>query len=540
MKTSPRLEDLLDFLANPLSYPVPPEAVDIIQTHISVVALAGDFAYKLKKSIDLGFLDFSSLAQRKFYCEEEIRLNQRLSQGVYLAVLPIYWNDQHLSFQHLPASQVVDYVVKMRRLTEESFLVNLIQKPDFEAFRLNHLTKKLKDFYQKNLYTVKSQAIDDLMGQNVAENFTQMRDSVHKTIPSWVYHILQKYQTDFLTHNAYRFAQRHQQGKIIEGHGDLRSEHIHLLDNQANIYDCIEFSERLRYLDWLNDVAFLTMDLAYRKRYDLVKYLKINLIDSIESEPVDDLLNFYESYRACVRGKVDSFKALEAEIPPEIRAFNSQKAQEYFYLALRYAVLGRNPTLIIVLGGVATGKTTVAANVAKYLNIKHFNSDTLRKQIHNLPLYHRLPDIARGQLYTPQANQMVYEELNRQALQTLDKEGFAVVDATFRNQVFLQNLIDICEKKQIQVLLIQTLASEQTVVARLQQREYEQVVSDMRLSDYQAQEFTLQYAAREMTKNYFEINTEGDLVGSLENLFLEIQEKISDKSKNNRKATIFA
>ncbi|MCU0238765.1 MAG: AAA family ATPase, partial [Pyrinomonadaceae bacterium] len=318
---------------------------------------------------------------------------------------------------------------------------------------------------------------------------------------------IEPYLRAFPQEHAAWFARRQQAGKITEGHGDLRCEHIHFQDDTLTIYDCIEFSERLRCLDWLNDLAFLLMDLEHRRCVPYAAHLQDKMLTALETEPVRALLDFYKTYRACVRGKVHTLKAAETEVPPETQAESRQKARQYFQLALRYTVLGSAPTLIVCLGGVATGKTTVAQALADELGIRQLSSDVVRKQRADVDVLERLPDAERQRLYTPQMTDLVYAELARQGIAETRQSGAAVLDATYRQPEKLQHLQERCHRENIRLVVIETTAPPQEIRKRLAGRETEPMASDMRLADYNPARFSLAYAVEDYATDVLQVNT---------------------------------
>ncbi|TDB60399.1 bifunctional aminoglycoside phosphotransferase/ATP-binding protein [Arundinibacter roseus] len=505
----PSLSDRIDFLTNPSSFSEPTATVEIRQTHISVVALTDRYVYKLKKPVLFDFLDFSTLEKRLYYCEEEIRLNRRLSPQLYVGLLPLYFANGQLSFE--PGGRLVDYVIQMHRLPEEGMLVHQIRQDDFPLHRLDNIAARLLDFYQTQLskpeltpYGNHSHIRHTI--EDVFHGF-ELRPTPAQSAP--IPQVIKKYLFDFLDQHAILFAQREQQHRIVEGHGDLRTEHIHTTwAEEINVYDCLEFDKKLRTVDWLNDVAFLLMDLDYRHRNDLSRRLETTWLSALETEPVTNLLTFYKTYRACVRAKINGLTSVEEEVPAAKREESRQKAYGYYQLALRYAVLGAGPTVLLCMGGVASGKSTLAARLAQWFNCQHLNSDQIRKQQAGLDPLTRLPDHLRAKLYTPENTQHVYEALWQQARQQIDKQGLVVLDATFRQQEYLQTLVANCHTHGICLLILHTTAPEAVVLTRLKKRETEPGVSDMRLSDYSPEIFQVGYEPDSLAPQVLTVSTE--------------------------------
>lgn len=508
MASVPALVDFIKFLSDKTSYDTPTDEVSILQTHISVVSLTGQFVYKLKKSVLFNFLDFSTLQKRLFYCQEEVRLNQRLSTDLYLGILPIYWDGHKLSFQ--AEGDVVEYVIKMRRLSDENLLINRLKSPDFPMSQMDLLANRLLTFYQNTPTSPEISAFASIesIKTTMLEITSDFNDATRQTLSPLAARWIQTALFQFIESNKGILEARIQLGKIIEGHGDLRSEHVHIEHNTVTVYDCIEFSQRLRCLDWLNDLAFLLMDLEYRHCYPQAAYLQHKLLAVLEKDDVSLLLNFYKIYRACVRGKVDTIKYREFEVPLEIRLESQQKAVRYFQLAFRYAVLGSMSTVIVCMGGGATGKSTLATALANEFGLSVLSSDVIRKQRAGIDLYERLPDAERAHLYEAQVTEGVYQELAENGLAETDKFGAVILDATYRNKEYLKQLRVVCEQKGVRLVVIQTMATEKTIRERLKKREAEPTISDLRNSDYVSTRFEIEYSIADYVDFSIKVDTQ--------------------------------
>ncbi|GAA4413952.1 bifunctional aminoglycoside phosphotransferase/ATP-binding protein [Nibrella viscosa] len=505
--TAPTLSDYIEFLARPGSYADPTTAVEIRQTHISVVAIADTYVYKLKKPVRFDFLNFSTPKRRLHFCKEEIRLNRRLSPSLYVDLLPVYFYQGRLQFY--PEGRVVNYVIQMHRLSEEGLLVNQIRRPAFSLTVLDRVAATLIRFYRQSKATLGMRSYGSVRQvRRLARAVTPGTGELEQVgMPASTAYSLFQYLSGFPDSESERFLHRMATRRIVEGHGDLRCEHIHIEGSAVNIYDCLEFDRKLRCLDWLNDIAFLLMDLEYRRCRHLAGYLETKLLNALETEDVGALLTFYKTYRACVRGKVNRLKAAETEVPEPEREASRQKARRYYQLALRYSLLGSAPTVVVCLGSVASGKSTLAAALASWLGVAHLSSDRLRKQQAGVEPLTRLPDPERAQLYTPAMTDQVYNRLTGQALQEVKLAGAAMVDATYREPRHLQALRDQCRQEGIRLLVIQTQASEALILQRLRSREGQATVSDLRLSDYAPETFHLSYAVADLADTVLPVDT---------------------------------
>lgn len=523
MPIAQHIQKVIQFLSQPENYPHPVESVKIVQTHASIVAITQEWVYKIKKPVNFGFLDFSTLEKRKFYCEEEIRLNKRLTEGIYESVSPIYQQNETWSFSE---GEIVEYAVKMKCLNQEDFLDYQLEQEHFDTMKINWIVEKLVTFYQ-NLSSpenIKAWGSMEKIQLSVEENFSQMEDFVGHTLQVVDFETIQEYQSQFLEKNTVLFSKRQAEGKIIEGHGDLKTEHVHFQEKQVNIYDCIEFNERFRYLDQLSDIAFLAMDLDFMQHHDYSEQFVHSILSQIEEnqEEAKSLLNFYKSYRACVKGKVESIKSLEEEVAEADRLKSTKKAKQYFRLALRYATLGSGNKLVAVFGGIATGKSTLAKVLAQQWGIQHWNSDVIRKQMANLPLTERPNAKKRAEIYTSEMSQKVYTTLLKKGSEIAQKEGTVLLDATFSQEKYLNQLIEKAQQEKLQLIFIETYADLETIKTRLKKRETEDSISDARLEDLKK----LQNQPIQIPKEYphYRVNTGKELEKSLKELFFELSQ----------------
>lgn len=503
---SPSLSQFIHFLSNPASFPDPTQEVKLVQTHASVVAIGDEYVYKLKKNVNFGFLDFSTLEKRKFYCEEEVRLNQRLTQGIYLGVLPIYWNGEGLSFEEDTGS-IVNYVVKMKRMLPEGFLINRLGDPKFGSPYLDPLIQLLVNFYQRNESLSPDYLWPENMKTTTDENFNGIERFIGKTIAPLVFQILREDHEDFLRNYTPALRERQKQGKVKDCHGDMHAEHVYYDDQRIHLYDCIEFNTRFRQIDQLADIAFLVMDLDYRERSDLANYFRVQMLKQVEEQPVAHFFNFFLAYRAIVRGKVNSMKTIDPEIPAEEQAESQTNAARYFNLALRYTLLGAKPTVVVIVGGVATGKSTLARSIAAETNLKILNTDIIRKELVGLEPAQSIRPEDRSWLYTPEMIQKTYDEFLQQGIEVAKIRGAVVLDAGFRQEKHLHKLIELCQKHHLELVGVQTYAPEALVRERLQAREGKSGPSDMRLDTYQPERDNLQYQLADFIPKTLVIDT---------------------------------
>lgn len=316
-------------------YPHPVGDIQLIQTHISFVLLAGDFVYKFKKPVDFGFLDFSSLEKRKSCCEQELVLNRRLCPDIYLGLVTI--NREEDGFALNGSGEVIDYGVQMKRMPEEKMMVNLIAEGKVGRQQIDSLVDKLVPFYQQ---ATRNEEIDgygraEAVAVNVLENFEQTRGFIDGgAISRARFDTLSGWAKNFLTRDEL-FTSRIAGGYIRDCHGDLYSANICLADN-VYIYDCIEFNRRFRYCDVASDIAFLAMDLDYHGLQELSKYCIGQFCTRSGDSGLKDMLNFYKCYRAYVRGKIGLFTASDPAVDETVKKSCLEAAGKYFALAEEY------------------------------------------------------------------------------------------------------------------------------------------------------------------------------------------------------------
>ena len=526
-------EKLIEFLSDAGSFSDFTHEVSVKQTHISVIAMLDEFVYKFKKPVNFGFLDFSNIHQRKYFLEEEVRLNQRLTHGVYLQVVPLYeLPDGKLSFT-LPEAYrsqaedyVVDYALKMRRLSLANFLDELIKKPTFDWHKLGMVANKLASFYRKvpvKAHTSQWGTRENIL-VSIDENFEQIKPFIKNTIQPLEFRVIRAFQHYFLENNAALFQQRIDDGKILECHGDLKAEHVHIENQVVSIYDCIEFNERFRCIDILNDIAFLSMDLDFRHKYNLSNFFVEEITKQVEEGEFMDLLDFYKSYRAFVKGKVESLTSASSDIPAKIRHKCAEKARKYFKLSLKYALIGSQATLVVVYGGIATGKTTLAQKIAKHMGIQHFNSDFIRKQMAGIPTYERTKEEDLPWVYSKEMTEKVYDTLLERGIDCAFQEGTAILDATFRDLSKLEKLLDrVKEVQPLRIVFIEAVAPDEVIKERLRAREEEGNVSDARIEHFELLKQTHHQIAN-LLPNHLTLNTASNLQTTMVHLFVQMFE----------------
>jgi len=321
------------------SYPYAVDFVQLIQTHISFVLLAGDFVYKFKKPVNFGFLDFSTLEKRKQCCEQELLLNRRLSPEIYLGLVRVTEEDGTVMLDG--DGPVIEYGVKMQRMPEERMMVRVIERGELTPDHIQSLVDVLVPFYEQ---AQRNEEIDafgtaEAVSVNVLENFEQTESFIDGgALSQEQFDVISSYARSVLEQKDL-FQSRIDAGRIRDCHGDLYSANICLAD-KVYIYDCIEFNRRFRYCDVASDVAFLTMDLDFHGLEELSALFIDRFCAQSGDEGLRKMLNFYTCYRAYIRGKIGLFTASDPAVDPNVKEKSLKAAADYFALARHYAHKG--------------------------------------------------------------------------------------------------------------------------------------------------------------------------------------------------------
>jgi aminoglycoside phosphotransferase family enzyme len=327
---------LIQAMLNAAFYPHHPKEVELIQTHISYIFLAGELVYKVKKPVDFGFLDFTTLEKRRHFCEEEIRLNKRFSPEVYIKAIPI--SQVGNAFRVGDDSRVVEYAVTMRRINEDHMLYRLLEAGKVKPDAMERIGRHLANAYAAIPSDEKAQAFGslDVISINIVENFEQTRKYIGGPIKHEQFDAIESWSLSFMKKKRALFEQRVAQGYIKDCHGDLHLQHICLEGEKIYIFDCIEFNERFRFGDVASDVAFLAMDLDFNGHPDLARTFVDSYTEASADTTLAKVLVFYKVYRAYVRAKVTSFMLDDPGLDEKIKEDVLQRAKAYYDLALTY------------------------------------------------------------------------------------------------------------------------------------------------------------------------------------------------------------
>jgi aminoglycoside phosphotransferase family enzyme/predicted kinase len=436
MQEARMTSNILKSLMKPAAYPVLTSTVEMVQTHVSWIFLTETHAFKVKKPVNFGFLDFSTVDRRRFYCDEELRLNRRLCPDIYEAVVELRESATGAAFHG--TGPIIDYAVMMKRLPAGRMLDRLVESGEASAADMKNVAAVISRFHNQALTSpyISDFGSPEKILFNWRENFEQLIPFETGTLPAAERETICSWVMDFAEKNRELLNGRVEQGFIRECDGDLHLENICLADGMVYIFDCIEFNERFRFCDTAADIAFLLMDLDFHGRRDLAEVVLAYYCTTSGDTELSELIVFYKVYRAVVRGKVESFRLNDNGITPDDREIAKRRAIRYFRLARGYIEkLRLHPTLFITCGTMGCGKSTLAGQLSFELGIKTHNSDFTRKRIARLqPETAVSEDYGRG-LYAESISRDTYDELERLADCELAAGNSVIIDASFRNVV---------------------------------------------------------------------------------------------------------
>ena len=444
--------DLIHLLCLPQSYSHSVEVITTIETHISVVFLTGPYAYKLKKPVDFGFLNFSTLKRRKQYCNLELALNQRYSPQLYLDVVAVYL-DQHnqISWQPTPSHpQPVEYLVKMKQFDPNEVLGNKLQTETLTSHQVEALGSLIADFHQSaeairpNTSLAQSPLgmpltlLDPMLDNfpTLYKHFKKEDISILKQLENWTQQQFKQLSSVMLL--------RRKEGYIKACHGDLHSDNITLINQQPVLFDGIEFNESFRWIDTISDLAFLLIDLDFKKQTALHwKILSLYLSHTADYHALK-LLKFYQVYRTLVRAKITTLRATQLPNNHLEKSHLMQSAYDYMHLATTYSQPNTHPKLILLQGVSGSGKSYFANQLISVMPAIILSSDRLRKQLYGIPPLHRVSDSEKRSLYNTQMNKKVYQTLLTHAQQILSFGFNVIVDATFLQYKHRSPFYEVC------------------------------------------------------------------------------------------------
>ncbi|MDO6563900.1 AAA family ATPase [Amphritea sp. 1_MG-2023] len=509
---------LITALSDPSHYPHPTDAIRVIETHISWVILTGEIAYKIKKPVNFGFLDFTSLESRKHYCHEELRLNQRLAPDIYQQVIAICGtpaNPTLMSTQLTPpestdtvnidglpnASEAeipFEYAVQMRQFDDSLRLDRLLLNNTLQPAHIDELSQQIADFHLRvpHASTDGPWGEPDTIWQVVSDNFSHTSEHLD-TLDDWMelqqlaYQVSQQFRS-----LASKIEQRKREGNIRECHGDLHLANTTLLDGQVRLFDCIEFNLEFRWIDTICDLAFLLMDLEANQQHALSHRCLNRYLEITGDYDGTQLLNFYKGYRAMVRAKVAMIGA----------ARNLTEYRRYTKLALSYANKP-SPVLFLMHGVSGSGKSYLSQQLLEHSSAIRIRSDVERKRLHR-ELSLKGDNL---ELYGNEMNVHTYNHLKALTRKLLNAGETVIVDATFIRERTRKNYLKMATKLGVEIRIIACHCNQTVMEKRLISRQ--QIGSDPSDADVsimrQQQESQQPLKAEELAYSY-RVDTLGD------------------------------
>jgi aminoglycoside phosphotransferase family enzyme/predicted kinase len=497
--------ELIRALLQQSCYDHPVEQIELVETHISWVLLTGEYVYKIKKPVDFGFLNFSTLERRKHYCEEELRLNQRLAHELYLAVVPIGGSpDQPILYASKGA---FEYAVKMRQFPQSQQLDRVLARGELRPEQLDEVAVLLAGFHQRiqSASPAQDYGDPDHVYRPVHENFQQIAQHLPDDEQSATLQELEDWSERCFVQVRPTISQRKMAGFVRECHGDLHLSNLAWYHDAPLVFDCIEFNPNLYWIDIINDIAFLVMDLQDRGQWSLAyRLLNVYLERTGDYEGMS-VLRFYLVYRAMVLAKVNAIRLAQAAGNPELIQQSRDDFLNYLNLAVRY-IDRVQPMLVITRGLSASGKSVVAAELLERLGAIRIRSDVERKRLYGIDANESASASPNAGIYTPEATLKTYARLYELAGVIIEAGYPVIIDAAFLRRDERERFQQLAQQHQVSFVILDIRAPEHVLRQRISKRRND--VSDATL-DVLGQQLASQELLSDDEQNHgITINTE--------------------------------
>jgi aminoglycoside phosphotransferase family enzyme/gluconate kinase len=459
------ISQLIIQMQQPSFYPHAVNNIQLVQTHASLVFLTGEYAYKIKKSVDFGFFDYSTLDKRKHFIETELRLNKKIAPDIYLEIVTI--SDCDGDYILYSSENIVEYALKMRQFPQENLFSNLLKADKLSSDRFVELGKIVAQFHsnaQSNDYISSFGAVDKIAAA-FSENYQQSQKYIGIIQTKKQFEATKAYTDVFFTNKKDLFKDRVDRHKIKECHGDLHLKNICLWQDKIRLFDRIEFNESFRFVDTMYDVAFTVMDLEAKEKPEFANaFLNSYLEYSGDWEGLR-ILPLYLSRQAYVRAKVNSFLLDDPQVDDVEKREARKAASDYYRQAYQYTQ-AKSGSLIIMSGLSGSGKSTVAKTMARKGAIQ-IRSDAVRKHLAGIPL----DESGSDGIYTAAMTQKTYSRLLELGIM-LTREGYSVIlDAKYDRLTLRQPIITQAQAKNISWKIVHCIAPESVLRGRLNQRQ---------------------------------------------------------------------
>jgi len=455
-----------------------------IQTHLSHLFLTEGRVYKLRKPVDLGFVDFTTREERNADCAREVSLNRRLAPDVYLGVAPLVTDGRKCWVGHISEAEESDveaseHFVVMRRLRGDRDALSLLAKGELTEHQIDRVARRIAIFHERNQlgkpapFAVAAwsarcvEPVEDCLSALFANSEAgDLRDSLAKTADA---------MRTFVERHMQRFEDRRLAGSAVDGHGDLHLQHIWFEHDDADpvIIDCLEFSEKLRQIDTASEVAFTAMDLLYRGHPLLADRFLRTYASERDDFGLYGVIDYFIAYRALVRAKVAAITSVDAGVDAGQRSRAAASAGRHLKLAGDVMEGGLPGSLVVVGGVVGSGKSTVAEALAEQIGGVVISSDRVRKQIAGLPPSSRVHGLPDEGLYTPAAVDRTYVALFERARPIVNSGRVAILDATFSQRRHRIMAADLAAELGVSWRMIEARCAPEIARERLARREAE-------------------------------------------------------------------
>jgi aminoglycoside phosphotransferase family enzyme/predicted kinase len=459
---------LVSALRDAMSIGAGSKCVELIETHISYVLLTGQFAYKIKKAVELGFLDFRTLTARRFYCDEELRLNRRLAPDLYLDIVAITGSVEAPALGGSGAA--IEYAVKMREFPQNGLASEVLVRGELSAAHIDTLAAKVAAFHRMACVASVSGpfAVPTNVLRTALQNFAQIRPLLNTHAAVAELAALAAWTEREHAACAAAMAQRRGQGFVRECHGDLHLGNIAFVESKLTIFDCIEFNEEMRWIDVMSEVAFAVMDIRDRGRSDLAHRLLNAYLEIIGDYDGLSVLRFYLVYRAMVRAKISRLRAQQLEAG-DAQAAALAEYRSYLNIAGHYAQPPR-PAVVITHGLAGSGKTTLSQFLLEMIGAVRIRTDVERKRLHGLPAAARDRTGVEVGLYTPEATRETYLQALQWTRGMTAADFRVIVDATFLKRWQRRLFRDFASELGIPFIIVDFVTEDATLRERVARR----------------------------------------------------------------------
>lgn len=507
---------LIRSLLRPEFYPHDVANIELVETHISWVLLTGQYAYKIKKPVNFGFLDFSTLEKRQYFCQEEIRLNKRLASEWYLEVVSITGQPDHPIIAG--TGRAIEYAVKMKQFSSIQTLREVAEKGQLSIIEIDQLSGIVAAFHSSIEITDSQCPYGDSHEINhwCQENFHHIRPLLDDKVQLLQLDDLEAWSNREWTAKALLMEQRKQQGYVRECHGDLHLGNMTIVSGEVILFDCIEFNPMLRWIDVFSEVAFLVMDLLHLGHNEYAYRFLNHYLKLTGDYPGMALLRYYLVYRALVRAKVALLRKAQNPDADKCEQAHSEYT-ELANLAGRFAKTDQ-AMLILTHGYSGSGKSTYACQLAEKIGAIQIRSDIERKRLFGYSAQETTASGIDTGVYSREAGENTYNRLAELAKVVLDAGLPVIIDAAFLKREQRDRFGQLARELAVKFTIIDFQASEQTLGLRIQQRKNDPSEATIAVLQYQLQ--TAQPLSEEEKKQTITINTESDK--ALENLLFSL------------------